>query len=249
MSRTRRLRYDGVGHAFGLAEVVADVNLVVEENEVVALVGPSGCGKTTLLNMALDLLEPTEGAVHNEFDRAACLFQEPRLLPWKRARDNIAWGLKARRVGRAERDGRAERLAVEMGLTADDLDKFPYELSGGMRQRVALARALVVRPELLLLDEPFTALDIGIKRDLHDLLLGEIAQRSLTVLFITHDLMEAVRLADRILVLASDPGRIVYAHASPRPAAQRNLDYQYATTASLLAEPAVAAAFRGARAA
>ena len=240
-----RLRYEDVGHAFGLADVVAGVNLVVEENEVVALVGPSGCGKTTLLNMAADLLEPTRGEVHNGFDRTACLFQEPRLLPWKRARENIAWGLKARRVPRAERDGRAARLGGEMGLTAGDLEKFPYELSGGMRQRVALARALVVRPDLLLLDEPFSALDIGIKRDLHDLLLDEIAHRSLTVLFIAHDLMEAVRLTDRILVLAADPGRIVHMHVSSRPPEERDLDYLYATTASLLAEPVVAAAFRG----
>ncbi len=244
MNPIRRLQFKDVSHTFGINEVVSTISLIVRESEVVALVGPSGCGKTTLLNMAAGLLEPNEGAVRNNFDRTACLFQEPRLLPWKRARDNIAWGLKSLRVSRAERETRVERLAAEVGLTRGDLNKFPHELSGGMRQRVALARALAVRPELLLLDEPFSALDVGIKRDLHELLLREIAQRALTVLFITHDLMEAVKLADRILVLTAEPGRIVYAHASSRVPAERDLDYQYATTASLLNEPIVTAAFR-----
>lgn len=244
-ARTGRcLELADVTHAFGLTEVISGASLTVGENEVAALVGPSGCGKTTLLNMAAGLLTPSGGAVRNGFDRSACLFQEPRLLPWKRACDNIAWGLKAQGIPYAERDGRARRLAHDMGLTVNDLAKFPYELSGGMRQRVALARALVTHPELLLLDEPFNALDVGIKRDLHELLLREIAQRSLTVLFVTHDLMEAMHLADRIVVLTGQPGRIVYSHVCPVPAAERDLEYQYAATAALLAVPDVAAAFR-----
>ena len=244
MNPNRRLQLKDVNHSFGITEVVSDINLVVREGEVVALVGPSGCGKTTLLNMAADLLEPTAGTVSNDFQRSACLFQEPRLLPWKRARENIAWGLKSLRIARTERDQRASKLASKVGLSREDLTKFPHELSGGMRQRVALARALAVRPELLLLDEPFSALDVGIKRDLHDLLLREIAQRDLTVLFITHDLMEAVKLADRILVMTAGTGRIVYAHANSRAPEERDLDYQYTTTAALLNEPIVAAAFR-----
>lgn len=240
----RCLELADVSHAFGLTEVISGTSLTVGQNEVTALVGPSGCGKTTLLNVAAGLLTPTAGTVRNGFGRSACLFQEPRLLPWKRACDNIAWGLKAQGFPRTRRDGRARQLASEMGLTANDLAKFPYELSGGMRQRVALARALVTHPELLLLDEPFSALDVGIKRDLHELLLREIAQRSLTVLFVTHDLMEAMHLAGRILVLTGQPGRIVHSHVCPVPAADRDLEYQYAATAALLAVPAVAAAFR-----
>ena len=241
---SRCLDLEDVSHSFGLNEVVSGVSLTVRENEVAAMVGPSGSGKSTLLNLAAGLLVPTGGAVRNDFERSACLFQEPRLLPWKRARDNIAWGLKARRMPRTRRDERARRLACQMGLTVNDLAKFPYELSGGMRQRVALARALVTHPELLLLDEPFSALDVGIKRDLHELLLQEIARRSLTVLFITHDLMEAIRLADRILVLTGQPGRIVYSHVCSVPPAERDVEFQYAATASLLAVPEVAAAFR-----
>ncbi len=244
MNPTRTLRLSDVSHAYGLTEVLSGISLAVRESEVAALVGPSGCGKTTLLNMTAGLLAPTRGTVRNDFHRTACLFQEPRLLPWKRARDNIAWGLKAQGVPRADRKDRARRLALEMGLTENDLAKYSYELSGGMRQRAALARALVTRTEMLLLDEPFSALDVGMKRDLHELLLREIGQRSLTVLFITHDLMEAMRLADRILVLAGRPGRIVYSHVCPVPAGERDLEYQYTTTAALLAVPAVAAAFR-----
>ena len=240
---SKRLSLCGICHAFGLDEVLRDVALEVNEGEVVALVGPSGCGKTTLLNMAADLLHPDEGRVESSFERSACLFQEPRLLPWKRTRDNIGWGLKARGVARTVRDARTRSLAVEVGLSRSDLEKFPHELSGGMRQRVSLARALAVQPDLLLLDEPFSALDIGLKRELHQLLLDEITRRQLSVLFITHDLMEAVRLADRILVLSANPGQLVYGFRNGRPAAQRDLQYQYTTTASLLAEPEVDRAF------
>jgi NitT/TauT family transport system ATP-binding protein len=112
-----------------------------------------------------------------------------------------------------------------------------------MRQRVSLARALAVRPDLLLLDEPFSALDIGLKRELHELLLDEIANRQLSVLFITHDLMEAVRLADRILVLSTNPGQVIHTYCNARHADERDLEYQYATTACLLSQPAVDSAF------
>ncbi|MCG8425912.1 MAG: ABC transporter ATP-binding protein [Chromatiales bacterium] len=239
----RTLALNGITHAFGLDEVLSGIDITVAEGEVVALVGPSGCGKTTLLNMAADLLEPDTGSVRNDFTATACLFQEPRLLPWKRTLENIAWGLKVQGVGRCEREQRAVQMATDVGLAEQDFTKFPHELSGGMRQRVALARALAVRPQLLLLDEPFSALDIGLKRELHELLLTEIGQRSLTVLFITHDLMEAVRLADRILVLAADPGRIVHTYNNQRAPQQRDLDYQCSTTAALLNESVVDSAF------
>ena len=240
---SKQLELSGINHAFGLDEVLRDVDIQVREGEVVALVGPSGCGKTTLLNMAANLLQPDQGQVMNNFKQPACLFQEPRLLPWKRTRENIGWGLKARGVARGTRDTRVRALAAEVGLARSDLEKFPHELSGGMRQRVSLARALAVRPDLLLLDEPFSALDIGLKRELHELLLDEIANRQLSVLFITHDLMEAVRLADRILVLSTNPGQVIHTYCNARHADERDLEYQYATTACLLSQPAVDSAF------
>lgn len=243
MALNKRLFLSDITHAYGFDRVLDGVNVLVNAGEVVALVGPSGCGKTTLMNMAAYLIEPDKGDVYNGFETTSVLFQDPRLLPWKRSGDNIAWGLKARGIGRAERLERAKKLAADVGLKKSDLDKFPHELSGGMRQRVAMARALVVRPELLLLDEPFSALDIGLKRELHELLLDEISQRSLTVLFITHDVMEAVRLADRILVFEANPGTIVYTYTNQLPASQRDLEYQYTTTAGLLSEPVVDSAF------
>jgi len=204
------LRIHRLSHRFGITEVLDQVSLMVRAGEVVALVGPSGCGKTTLLHLAAGLLDVIDGRVENGFDGHAVMFQESRLLPWLGALENIAWGLKALGVALEVRLEAAAALGAEAGLSEDDLDKYPHTLSGGMRQRVALARALAVRPRLLLLDEPFSALDMGLRRELQDLLVREIRARHLAVLLVTHDLTEAVRLSHRILVMAPEPGRIVY---------------------------------------
>ncbi|MBL8462475.1 MAG: ATP-binding cassette domain-containing protein, partial [Thauera sp.] len=171
------------------------------------------------------------------------MFQQPRLLPWKSALDNVALGLKAAGVKRAERHFRARALALRLGLAHRDLDKFPHQLSGGMQSRVALARALVLAPELLLLDEPFSALDVGLKEELYRLLLDHQAERGMGVLMITHDLMEAVRLSDAILVMARAPGRIVCRFELDRPAARRDDAWVYRHTAELLQVPDVRASF------
>src|SRR5690606_15131119 len=128
----------------------------------------------------------------------ACMFQRPRLLPWKTALANIGIGLAAAGVRREARDRRARALARRLGLTERDLERFPHQLSGGMQSRVALARALAIDPELLLLDEPFSALDIGLKEELYLLLLEHLAERAPATLVVTHDLSEALRLSDRI---------------------------------------------------
>lgn len=233
----------GLHHAFVREEVLAAIDLVVEAARTVALVGPSGCGKSTLLNLCAGLLPVREGTIENGFTTRACVFQQPRLLPWKVMRDNIAIGLKAAGVPRGERDSRAHALAARMGLAGADLDKFPHQLSGGMQSRVALARALVLEPDLLLLDEPFSALDIGLKEDLYGLLQRHRAERNVGVLMITHDLMEAVHLSDTILVMAPSPGRIVGRYALARPAGERDDAWVYRTTAELLQRPAVRESF------
>lgn len=232
-----------VAHRFGYQRVLEDIDLTVAPGEAVALVGPSGCGKTTLLNLAAGLLSPWEGCVECNFQRQAMMFQQPRLLPWKRTRDNIALGLKAAGQPRAARHATAAALAQRMGLTADDLDKYPSALSGGMQSRAALARALAVQPDLLLLDEAFSALDIGLKSELYNLLAEERQTRACAVLMITHDLMEAIRLADRILVMAGSPGRIVAEHRVDTPLVERDESWVFTRTAEFIRWPDIRAAF------
>jgi NitT/TauT family transport system ATP-binding protein len=221
-------------HRYGLKEVLADVGLDLHAGETLALVGPSGCGKSTLLHVVAGLLTPSEALIQSDFRGIGCMFQEPRLMPWKRALDNIALGLKALGVPRKARRRRAMDLGLRMGLAEEDLAKYPHELSGGMQSRVSLARALAVLPDLLLLDEPFSALDIGLKMELYGLLREQVLRRGTAVLMITHDLMEAVRLADRILMMVPDPGRLAREFTLALPQEERSDLWVYQTTAELL---------------
>ncbi len=144
-----------LGHRYALTSVLSGVDLDLRAGETLALVGPSGCGKSTLLHIVAGLIEPSEGRVQSAFRGIGCVFQQPRLMPWKNAVDNIALGMKALRVPAAARRRHAREWAARLGLAAEDEHKYPHELSGGMQSRVALGRALAVAPELLLLDEPF----------------------------------------------------------------------------------------------
>jgi NitT/TauT family transport system ATP-binding protein len=237
------LRVRALRHAFARETVLDGIDFELRAGEIVALVGPSGCGKTTLLNLCAKLLHPDAGTIDDGFATRACMFQQPRLLPWKSALDNVALGLAARGVARGESEHRAREIGLRLGLAHGDFAKFPHQLSGGMQSRVALARALVIDPELLLLDEPFSALDIGLREEMYRLLLGHLAERRVGVLMITHDLGEAVRLSDRVLVMAAKPGRIVSRLAFEEPAAQRDDAWIHASTARLLARPEVRASF------
>lgn len=199
---------ENIEHDYATRPALGPISLRVRAGERVALVGPSGCGKTTLLNIAAGLLHPTRGSFSSQFKNSSMMFQQPRLLPWKTALDNIALGLKARGIKSAVRNQQALELGAQLGLAAEDLDQYPAALSGGMQSRVALARALITQPDLLFLDEAFSALDIGLKAELYRHLRTTLERLNCSLLMITHDPQEAMRLADRILVLAGSPGRL-----------------------------------------
>lgn len=200
---------ENLGKRFGDgAPVLEDINATVHQGEFVALLGASGCGKSTLLNIISGLDVPTSGALEVPEDGAAFMFQDSSLFPWLTAQGNVELALKLRGVGRAERRVRAAELLdlVNLGHSAG---KRPHELSGGMRQRVALARSLSQDKPLLLMDEPFAALD-AITRDLlHNELERIWKETGRTIIFVTHNVREAVRLGQRVLLLSSRPGRVV----------------------------------------
>lgn len=230
-------------HRFGPTEVLQQINFTLEQGRVMSVVGPSGGGKTTLLHLCGGLLDVVDGEVINQFKTLAFAFQDARLLPWKTALDNISFGLKARGIGKKERHKMAVAMAYRLGLSAVDLDKYPKDLSGGMRQRVAFARALVIEPQLLFLDEPFSALDIGLKRELLQLLVEWVEDKKLSIFLITHDLAEAIQLSDEILVLDADPGRVVKTLSLPRPRSERDEVYVSKTVRDLLEDPQIISTF------
>jgi NitT/TauT family transport system ATP-binding protein len=201
----------GVSKRFGTgpgAVVALDgVDLTIARGEFVCLVGASGCGKTTLLNLVAGLDAPTAGRIETSDLRTALMFQEAALFPWLTASGNVELSLRLRGVGRGQRRSRAAELLDRVQLGGFG-DRRPHELSGGMRQRVALARSLAQDAELLLMDEPFGALDAMTRDILHDELERVWRDSGLTVLFVTHNVREAARLGDRVVLLTSRPGRI-----------------------------------------
>lgn len=226
---TNAIEIEDASRAFPLPgrslPVLERVRLAVPDGGVVAVVGPSGCGKSTLLRIVAGLLSVDGGSVRLLGDpvtgpdaRVGLVFQEPRLLPWRSARENVAYPLELRGVPRAERLARADELLASVGLDGFG-DARPAQLSGGMAQRVGLARALVLAPPVLLLDEPFGALD-ALTRDRLDAELLALWERvGSTIVLVTHSIPEAVFLADRVVVLSPRPGRVVaeIPVALPRP--------------------------------
>jgi len=203
------LDINGISKRFsGGASIVLDnVSLSIAEGEFVCLLGASGCGKTTLLNLIAGLDEPTSGTI-SATGRTSLIFQEPALFPWLTAGKNIELALKASGVERSKRKEKAQELLHLVHLDRS-YDQRPHELSGGMKQRVAIARALAQESKILLLDEPFAALDAITRDFLHEEISRVWKERGLTIVFVTHNVREAVRLGQRVLLLSSRPGRVI----------------------------------------
>ncbi len=201
----------------GKTELLAldEVSLTVHDGEFVCIIGASGCGKSTLLNLVAGLDQPTSGQVDTTGRKVGLMFQEPALFPWLTAGRNVELALQARGVPRAARRAQTAELLEAVRLRGFG-DKRPHELSGGMRQRVAMARALAQNADVLLMDEPFGALDAMTRDLLHDELERICAERTLTVLFVTHNVREAARLGDRVILLSSRPGRVIDEYTLPR---------------------------------
>ncbi len=224
-----RIRVDHLEKKFkssaGATEFVAvdDVSFSVAEGEFVALLGPSGCGKSTILNMVAGLLAKTSGRIGIDADevihgrvnaKVGYVFQRDTVFPWRTVEANIGYGLEIAGLTKAERETKVAR-AIETAGLAGFSKSFPRTLSGGMRQRVALMRTLIMEPEILLMDEPFGALDTHTKLEMHKTLLEIWERERQTVLFVTHDLGEALTLANRIILLSARPGRIKEDFAVP----------------------------------
>jgi NitT/TauT family transport system ATP-binding protein len=212
------IELQGIGKTFGRGlgqlRAVTDVNLNIETRSIIAFIGPSGCGKSTLLNMVAGLYHPSAGRViydgkpvDDVNTDVGYMTQKDNLLPWRNVRDNVALPLELIGIPRGERHERAHAVIGQVGLEGFE-EKFPSSLSGGMRKRVSLARMLLYEPKTLLLDEPFAALDAQLRLVMHDLLLRLWSERRQSIVLVTHDLVEAISLADRVVVFTKRPATV-----------------------------------------
>jgi NitT/TauT family transport system ATP-binding protein len=228
-----------ITHRFGDLTALENVSLHAHEGEIVAIIGPSGCGKSTLLGIAGGILQPTAGEVvlrgvphADTLNEITFIFQDFSLLPWLNVRGNVAFVLKHHKLGAAEIERRIANALERTGLS-DFASALPKQLSGGMRQRVGIARALAVRPAVFLMDEPLSALDAQTRELLLDDILALWERDHPTILYVTHNFQEAIRIADRVCVLSRRPGRVREIIDIPIPRADRAKPERQAQLATL----------------
>lgn len=219
---------EGLKHCFtaedkSLLPVIGDVNFSIKPSEFVALVGPSGCGKSTLLNIMCGLLKPQAGSVTLDGEairkitpRIGYISQSDCLLPWRSALRNVEIGMEIRGVSKSERREKALALIEQAGLSGFE-NAYPYQLSGGMRKRVDILKVLAMDPEIIFMDEPFASLDVFTREMLQTYIMSLSQKTHKTILFITHDLSEAITLADRVIILTQRPATVKSEHAIPLP--------------------------------
>lgn len=237
------LKLKNLTFSYANTKVLNSIFLSVDSTQTVAIVGPSGCGKTTLLHICAALLEVDEAVYTNSFKNTACLFQKPNLLPWKNTLDNLAIGLKAQGMNKSQRHDKAKAMANSLELSPSTYEQYPHNLSGGMQLRVALGRMLLVKPDLMLLDEPFSALDIGLRERMYTYIQQYLKTHQSSLLMITHQLSEALRLADTIVIMAPNPGRIVKVITPDLSPEQRDYSVLIDLQKQLLFDPLVQEAF------
>lgn len=198
------IAFDSVSFQYEHIQIVENLSFCLKAGEVIVLFGSSGCGKTTILNLCVNLLQATKETIIRNTKEIGYVFQEPRLLPWKTVVENVELVMDKKQRDRKD----AVKALQQVGLSGQIIHQYPQVLSGGMKQRVSIARALVNEPQVILMDEPFSALDMKLKQDLQRDLIEIIQKRQVGILYVTHDATEAIRLADRIFILEEEKCRI-----------------------------------------
>ncbi|TCJ04711.1 ABC transporter ATP-binding protein [Cytobacillus praedii] len=218
------LEFNSVSVSFYEEKVIENLSFSLKQGDVIALLGPSGCGKTTILNITSGLIDPTRGKVSLHTKKFGYVFQEPRLLPWRTVIDNILFVMREKN----KTDKKQKAIEILRMVSLDHVaNYYPSKLSGGMKQRVSIARALATHPELILMDEPFSALDPKLKYELQQDVIQLIDENHIGIIYVTHDPLEALRLADRIVVLSSQGCSIIHEMKIAKKRNER--DYEFLT--------------------
>lgn len=237
------LSLKNLNFSYANTRVLDSIFLQVNHAKTLAIVGPSGCGKTTLMHICAGLIQVEDEVYQSGFKSPACLFQKPNLLPWKNTLENLALGLKAKGIKKTERLDKAKAMAQTLELDESTYEQYPHALSGGMQLRVALGRMLLLEPDLMLLDEPFSALDIGLRERMYEYVTSYLSTHQSTLFMITHQLSEALRLADTIVIMAPKPGRIVKVMTPEVVPEKRDYSILIELQKQLLSQPLVQQAF------